>query len=186
MKRKLWVSCVLILAMAISVAVPALATGLVSGGGGVREIVLGEAVQIGDSCTFKANWFEIFDKFDSYENSKDSWSDLESSGESYQYLYIDCALLNLGLTENQIPSRILTAKVLYDAKYEFEGTIYFAQKDQQQGKKKVLYAETPPLGLLEEGRIGIIISVPNIVETQNAATDLYITVLGEEFMIPLR
>ena len=83
----------------------------------------------------------------------------------------------------------MTAKLIYDTKYEFDADIYQIDPTEKSTIHELydkVIRESYPLGLLEEGYPCIMVTVPNIIETKEAPTDLIITLLDNEYVLHLR
>ena len=123
-KPQQFVSFFLALVLFVSISIPAFASSsliIPVTDDAPQQIELMEEIQCGELCSFFVEQYVIRDKYlmTKYNNP----GIYHSSGETHQYIIFFCELLNFDLPENMTFDRLVRATLVYEARYEFDGTI---------------------------------------------------------------
>lgn len=150
----------------------------------VKEVGINELIVVDDVLTFWVGGYSFSDKGYFFAQGSPSYSSAAkfyTSGNDYQFLVINCTLINESLSSFQYDKYISDVRVVFRDKYDYWPL--YGQKDPNRAHDSYeMYAVAP----LVEGYPRFFFDVPNLVETSTEPLLLYLTIDGQPYMCKLR
>ena len=146
----------------------------------VIPLEIGKVAAYSDLFEFWITGMNFKDRFECYKEVS-GWSFFVESGNTFQYLNVECSILNISLSDLNVRP-YFSAILMYDNYYPFEGDVLLRDLNRS---GRICYFDFP-YGMLEEGKLCFLFEVPNIVETSNKPIVLNLMVGEKAYSIKLR